>query len=171
MSTITDNSTEEFFRPKNNAEALQVAIKRWLKFQYRVWDQEAKRTSQWLSAGAGFLRVVIIILAGSLTAMSSLDGVDRNVITIVSGVLTILTGLEGYFKLADRKATAENRRAAVLAEFDRQGYEWMAKVELETDTDKALQEAKQFCPNSINDIVTRYVARQLGDKPTEASNP
>jgi hypothetical protein len=168
LNMSADDAGQEYFRPKTNEEALQIAIGRWIGFQYRVWKQEGERSAERLSVSATLLRIAIIVLAGLITIVADLEGVDRSIVTVVSGGLTILTGIEGYLKLTDRKITADNRRAAVLAEYDRQGYEWMTKVELETDADKALEQAKLLlatCPNMINDIVNRDLARQLGDEP------
>lgn len=172
--TLTDDvgEVEEFYeRPKTNEEALQIAIARWIQFQYRVWQQEGNKPRiDWLRISSTGLRVVIILLAGSVTAMTDMEDIPRTVLTVTSAILTILTGIEGYLKLSDASISAQNRRTEILAEYDRQGYEWMIKVHLETDTDKALEEAKRMLetgPKAINDIIAKYISRGAGDEPTK----
>ena len=164
-------TTDEYPRPTNNHEALQTAIGRWIAYQHRTWEREAKevkieRSKNW---GMG-LRIAVIFFAGALTAMTQIDWISSDVVGMISALLTVLTGIEGYLKLTDKAISAENRRTEIMTEYDRQGYEWMAKVQLETDTDKALEEAKRLLsesPEKINEIIKRYMTRAAGDEPTK----
>lgn len=169
---MTDDAPKEYQypRPQSVEDALQVAIGKWIRFQYRIWEQEAQRSAATQNAIGVLMRISIIILAGSITAMSEIDTIPRTTVTIISAILTILTGVEGYLKLADRKVQIENQRTEILAEYDRQGYAWMTKVQLETDPEKALEEAKKLLesgPKEINTIVARYMSRASGNEPTK----
>lgn len=169
MAEQLEEQREKFSRPQNSQEALQTAIERWIEFEYGIWLQTQQNSIKHLGLWGTALRLVLIILAGTITAISDIDTIPRTVITVLGGVLTIFTGIEGYLKLADRKLTAENRNKELLAERDRLKHEWMVKVELETDTDKALEEAKKLLesgPKIVSDIINKYVSRAEGEKPT-----
>lgn len=161
----------KYDRPKNNADALQVAIGRWVEYQVRTWKEEAEKPRvHWLQIGNTTLRIILIVLAGTITVLSDVEGVARTTITVLSGTMTILTAIDGFLKLSERGVAAENMRTEILAEYDRQGYEWMHKVELETNTDKALDAAKillETCPPIINAIKSKYTARTEGEAPKD----
>lgn len=157
-------------RPQNIEDALQIAIDKWVTFQYRIWEQESQRRIGWYGYVGAFLRIVIFVLAGMVTALSSIDEVSKATVTLVSAGLTILTGVDGFLKLSEKKVLAENRRTEILAEYDRQGYEWMTKVHLETNTETAFAEAKRLLetgPKAVNDIIARYMSRASGNEPTK----
>ena len=161
MKPDTTTNTREYPRAKDDNEALQVAIDKWVRFQYRIWQETLEQPLGRYNLWSIVFRVMIIVLAGSITVMSDMDTVPRIGITIVAGVLTILTGVEGYLKLADRKVAGENRKRELLAEQDKWSYDWMVKVELEIDTAKALTESKKLlvdAPKAINDLLGKYVS-------------
>ncbi len=156
------DATPGYFRPSSEKEALQVAIEKWVRFQYQIWKESKQQSIKWMDFSSAFMRIVIIVLSAAITTMSNLDGVPKATIAIVGGVLTVLAGIEGYLKLADRKVTAENRQRELLSERDRWGYKWMVEVELETNTEKALIAAKrllQTAPLAVNDSMNKYLER------------
>lgn len=159
-----------YLRPKDDSEALQVAIEKWIRFQYHIWEETKKQPLRFLDLSSTLLRIAIIALSASITTMSDIDAIPRTTITIVGGILTILAGTEGYLKLADRKAAGENRRQELLAERDKWGYKWMVEVELQTDTAKALKTAKELlktAPQSVNDLLSKYMQREPGKPATK----
>ena len=157
-------------RSRNEEEALQVAIEKWIRYQYHLWEESNQHPLKLLDFLSAFFRIAIILLSASITTMSDIESIPRTTITIIGGVLTVLAGVEGYFKLADRRVAAENRKRELLAERDKWGYQWMVSVELETDTKKALASAKellQVAPQATNDLMNKYVQRSSGEPTTK----
>ena len=161
---------KKFPRPENSKDSLQVAIKKWINHQYYIWQEANAQPIGQFAFWGTVLRILIIVLAGVITTMSNIDVVPRVAVTAVGGVMTVLTGVEGYLKLADRKVAGENQRRELLAERDKWGYQWMVRVELENDTEKALQAAKELlvnAPQAVNDLLVRYASRSATEPATK----
>ncbi len=158
----------DYYRSTSDEAALQIAIEKWVRFQYRVWQEANQQPIKLYGYSSTFLRLAIIFLSAAITTLSDISSIERTTITIIGGVLTVLTGVEGYLRLADQKVTGENRRRELLAERDKWRYKWMVEVELESNTKKALAAAKrllQTAPLAINDSMNKYMQRS-GSEPT-----
>jgi hypothetical protein len=159
-----------YARVTNDEEALQIAIEKWIRYQYHIWEESSQPSLKLLDFFNTFFRISMILLSASITTMSDIELVPRTTITIIGGILTVLAGVEGFFKLTDRRVLAENRKRELLAERDKWGYQWMVDVELEKDTSKALVAAKKLllvAPQATNDLMNKYVQRSSGEPTTK----
>lgn len=98
----SQQQTPKYPRPQSVEDALQIAIEKWIAFQYRTWEQEANHSTRLMNYSGVILRILIIGLAGSITAMSEIDVIPRTTVTVISAILTILTGVEGFLKQIGR---------------------------------------------------------------------
>jgi hypothetical protein len=170
MPIRASDEQPEFFRVHDAKQALQVAIRRWEEFLYGVWQQTQLKGMRPLAWSAIVLRVAILIFAGALTAIGNIEQVDRIVVTILSAVVTVLAAIEGYLQLAQRKSTLENRNRELLMEREKLRHEWMVKVELEIDENKALEEAKKLLgagPAAVEAVMSKFLTRAAGDEPNK----
>lgn len=164
------SSGQLYPQPQNTAEALQRAIPKWIRSQRDIWDEAMALSVKRFAIWSTLLRIMIIVLAGSITTMSDIDFVPRTVITIIGGVLTVLAGIEGYLKLADRHSAGENQKRELLAERDKWRYQWMVDVELQPDDDEALEKAKillQDAPKAFNELLVKYASRKTSHEPDQ----
>ena len=156
---------------ESDEEVIQRAIYKWVRFQQNMWAQVAERLeipSGVCNRWAIVLRVSVILLSTALTTVSNLDIVPRNGIAITAGVITALTAIEAFFRLAEKHGEMKKQQREIEALRDKLRYEWMVKVELETDLQKQLAEAKRLLeegPKAYNDILNKYALSKQGDKP------
>ena len=156
----------------NEDEALQRAIYKWVKFQQSIWAQVAEKLewpSRTCSRWSIILRVTIIVLSTALTTFSNLPEVPRNGITVTAGILTGLTAIEAFFRLAEKHGEMRKQQREIEGLREKLRYEWMVKVELETDRAKQITEAKRLLeegPEAYNEILNKYALSKQGDKPT-----
>ncbi|MBM4424508.1 MAG: hypothetical protein FJ030_14165 [Chloroflexi bacterium] len=155
----------------NDGEALQRAIYKWVKFQQSMWAQVAEKLewpSRMCNRWSIILRLTIIILSTALTTFSNLSEVPRNGITLTAGVITGLTAIEAFFRLSEKHGEMKKQQREIEALRDKLRYEWMVAVELETNMEKQLVEAKRLLkegPAAYNEILNKYAVSKEGDKP------
>lgn len=156
----------------DDEEILARAVYKWVKFQQNMWAQVAERLegpSRSCNWWAVALRLSIIILSTALTVFSNLAAIDRNYITVVAGAVTGLTAIEAFFRLAEKHGEMRKQQREIEGLREKLRYEWMVKVELETDRAKQIAEAKRLLeegPEAYNEILNKYALSKQGDKPT-----
>lgn len=147
-------------------EALIRAVDRWVRFQRGMWGKismEMIEPSKGLARWAIYLRLAIILLSATVTALSGLlpEGYSW-IITIIAAVLTAITGIEGYFKFSERIAQNKRQQRELETLRDELRYRWAVEVELETDMKTRLENAKILLndgPDQYNDILNKFAIK------------
>lgn len=147
---------------ENETEAIERAVNRWIEFYQRMWYRGSvilQRTVNRYSYFSILFRLTIIILAASLTVVSSFPAMAKEVVTGIAGILTMLTGIETYFRFSERQAEVLRQQREIQSKRDELAYEWMVKVELEQNADARLEAAKKLLlegPIAYNEILNKY---------------
>lgn len=148
---------------KDEDQALQRAIYKWIKFMQAMWgqitdSQEEKRRKGCVTVAKG-LRVAVIVLSAAITTISDMPEIPRVVITVVAGLMTALTGIEAFFGFSERASSLQRQQREIQGLRDELRYTWMLEVELETDYNKRFAAAKRLLaagPRSYNEILDKY---------------
>ena len=150
---------------KDRDEAVKRAVERWIHFYNRMWNHSnvilEKEIKQYRFR-SNFLRISVIILTTSLTVLSGFDWFNKDYMSVASGIIAILTSLEGYFKYSERNVISLKQQRDVRSVRDKLAYDWLSKIEIETDMNLKLEKAKEFFekgPEAYNDILNRYTSK------------
>ena len=149
---------------KNEDDVLLRAIYKWVRFMQAMWAQitdkdQERRKKRYEILGIVF-RVVIISLSTIVTTVSDISEVPRTTITILAGILTAFTGIETYFRFSERSLSIQQQQREIQSLRDELRYRWMIGVELETDTKKRINSARDLLQNGpkvYNNILNKYV--------------
>ncbi len=158
-----DAQNKDFAIVKTDQEALISAVDKWVHFQRTIWKKinvEMIRPAKGQARWAIGLRLTIIILSATVTTLSGLlPPSSQDIITVLAGTLTAITGIEAYFKFSGRIAQNKRQQRDLEALRDKLRYDWSVKVEIETDMDKRLVEAKKLLvdgPEEYNAILNSF---------------
>ncbi|MBI3733200.1 MAG: hypothetical protein HY259_07040 [Chloroflexi bacterium] len=151
-----------YMRPATAEDALQIAIEKWVRFEYQVWRQARERPIGRLEFGGTIFRLLTIGLSVTLTTLANLPEFSRDYLTILGGVLTAVTAMDAYFRLGDRKVTNETRKQELLTLRDEWNDRWAVQVQMETDSAKALEAAKKLLVEAqveVDQTLNKYASR------------
>jgi hypothetical protein len=151
---------------KTDQEALISAVEKWVQFQKTIWNKikvEMIKPAGGLARWAITLRLTIIILSATVTTLSGLlpEG-NQDIITALAGTLTAITGVEAYFKFSERIAQNKRQQRELEALRDKLRFDWSVHVEIETDMEKRLAEAKRLLvkgPEEYNAILNTFAVK------------
>ena len=151
---------------KTDQEALISAVEKWVQFQKTIWNKikvEMIKPAGGLARWAITLRLTIIILSATVTTLSGLlpEG-NQDIITALAGTLTAITGIEAYFKFSERIAQNKRQQRELEALRDKLRFDWSVNVEIETDMEKRLAEAKRLLvegPEEYNAILNTFAVK------------
>jgi hypothetical protein len=144
-------------------EALISAVEKWVQFQKTIWNKikvEMIKPAGGLARWAITMRLTIIILSATVTTLSGiLPPSSQVIITVLAGTLTAITGVEAYFKFSERIAQNKRQQRELEALRDKLRFDWSVNVEIETDMENRLAEAKRLLvegPEEYNAILNSF---------------
>lgn len=152
----------------DDKEMLAKAVDKWIVFNQGIWAQvNGKLETEIRSTGmlSIWLRVIVIVISAGITTMSSMNGIPRVIITVVAGTLTALTGIEGYLKLGDRQSNARKMQREIEHLRDELRFQWFNEVEVPeyaADFSKRLEAARKLLqdgPEQYNQILDKYTIK------------